>query len=100
MGRARGVYIHYCYEPAALDNLRADYERGRAVFLDFGADLTGLFALTRGICASILTVVFIFQAGSAVGQPFIRNAITRLTALPPGQDERTVMFDGLRSMFR
>jgi len=36
MGRARGVYVHHCYEPAALDNFCADYGRGGTILRHLG----------------------------------------------------------------
>lgn len=45
-----------------------------------GAGLTALGALGRGIFASNLTLVFIFQIAIALGQPFILGCITKLAA--------------------
>jgi len=44
----------------------------------FGAALTAVFSLTRGIFASDFTIVFLSQCGIAVGQPFVMGAITKL----------------------
>ena len=44
----------------------------------FGAVLTAVFGLTRGIFASDFTIVFLSQCGIAVGQPFVMGAITKL----------------------
>jgi len=53
---------------------------GFRVAVGIGAVLTAVFALTRGIFAANLTVVFISQIGIAVGQPLILGAITKLAA--------------------
>lgn len=45
-----------------------------------GAALTGLFGLMRGLAADSYTLVLIAQIGIAVGQPFILNAITSVSA--------------------
>ncbi len=46
----------------------------------FGAVLTAVFGLTRGIFASNFTVVLVSQVGIAVGQPFVIGAITKIAA--------------------
>jgi MFS family permease len=46
----------------------------------FGAVLTAVFGLTRGIFASDFTLVLISQVGLAIGQPFVIGAITKLVA--------------------
>jgi MFS family permease len=53
-----------------------------------GAVLTAVFALTRGIFASNLTIVFLSQIGIAVGQPFVIGAITKIAARWFPVDER------------
>lgn len=45
-----------------------------------GAVLSAVFALTRGIFASNFTVVFLSQAGIALGQPFVLGSITKIAA--------------------
>jgi cyanate permease len=45
-----------------------------------GAVLTAVFALTRGLFAANLTVVFLSQIGIAFGQPLILGSITKLAA--------------------
>jgi cyanate permease len=45
-----------------------------------GALLTGVFGLMRGLFAGHFIWVFIAQAGIAVGQPFILNAMTTVAA--------------------
>jgi MFS family permease len=46
----------------------------------FGAILTGIFGLMRGIVSDNYTLVLISQIGIAVGQPFLLNAITKVAA--------------------
>ena len=53
---------------------------GFRVAVGIGAVLTAVFALTRGLFAANLTIVFISQIGIAVGQPLILGAITKLAA--------------------
>ncbi len=45
-----------------------------------GAGLTAIFGLLRGLMAHDYTMVLISQAGIAVGQPFILNAITKVAS--------------------
>lgn len=45
-----------------------------------GALLTGIFGLTRGFAGDNYNFLLISQAGIAVGQPFLLNAITKLAA--------------------
>ncbi len=53
---------------------------GFRVAVGIGAVLTGGFALMRGIVAADFTLVMIAQIGTAVGQPFILNALTKVAA--------------------
>jgi len=53
---------------------------GIRVAVGIGVVLTGVFGLLRGLMASDYTIVLIAQIGIAVGQPFILNAITTVTA--------------------
>ena len=53
---------------------------GFRVAVSIGAVLTGVFGLMRGIVASNYTLVMIAQIGTAVGQPFILNAMTKVAA--------------------
>jgi len=46
----------------------------------FGAVLSAVFALLRGLFASNFTVVFLSQVGIAIGQPFVIGAITKIAA--------------------
>ena len=45
-----------------------------------GALLTGIFGLTRGLVTTNFTLLLISQVGIAIGQPFLLNAITKLSA--------------------
>jgi cyanate permease len=45
-----------------------------------GAAFTGVFGLIRGFAGTDYTMVLIAQIGIAIGQPFILNAITKLSA--------------------
>jgi MFS family permease len=53
---------------------------GIRVAVGTGAVLTGVFGLMRGLMAHDYTWVLVAQIGIAVGQPFILNAITTVTA--------------------
>ncbi len=53
---------------------------GFRVAVSIGAVLTGVFGLMRGIVASNYTLVMIAQIGTAAGQPFILNALTKVAA--------------------
>jgi sugar phosphate permease len=56
--------------------------------VSLGAALTAVFALTRGLFADNLTLVFASQVGIAVGQPLILGAITKLAARWFRKEER------------
>jgi cyanate permease len=53
---------------------------GFRVAVGIGAILTGVFGLMRGLVASNFTLVMIAQIGTAIGQPFILNALTKVAA--------------------
>ena len=53
---------------------------GIRVAVGIGAALTGIFGLLRGLLASDYTLVLVAQIGIAIGQPFILNAVTTVTA--------------------
>jgi len=53
---------------------------GFRVAVAIGAGLTGVFGLMRGLVASDYTLVLIAQIGIAIGQPFILNAVTKVSA--------------------
>ncbi len=53
---------------------------GFRVAVGIGAALTGIFGLMRGLISSNFTLVMIAQIGTAVGQPFILNAVTKIAA--------------------
>jgi MFS family permease len=46
----------------------------------FGAVVTAVFGLTRGLFGSNFTLVFLSQIGLAIGQPFVIGAITKIAA--------------------
>jgi MFS family permease len=52
-----------------------------------GAILTGVFAFLRIFAGTNYTMVFIFQAGIALGQPFLMNSISKFSAqwFPEGE---------------
>ncbi|MFX1388997.1 MAG: MFS transporter [Promethearchaeota archaeon] len=54
-----------------------------------GAILAGIFGFLRYFAGADYTLVLIFQIGIAVGQPFILNSITRLSANWFPESERT-----------
>lgn len=53
---------------------------GFRIAVGIGAGLTGVFGLMRGLVASNFTLVMVAQIGTAVGQPFILNALTKVAA--------------------
>ncbi|MCJ7802708.1 MAG: MFS transporter [Candidatus Marinimicrobia bacterium] len=53
---------------------------GIKVAVGIGVTLTGIFGLLRGIFSDNYTLVLIAQIGIAIGQPFILNAITTVSA--------------------
>jgi MFS family permease len=53
---------------------------GFRVAVAIGAVLTGVFGLMRGLVASNYTLVLVAQVGIAIGQPFIMNAVTKVSA--------------------
>ena len=53
---------------------------GLRVAVGFGAVLTGIFGLMRGLVATNYTLVLVAQIGIAIGQPFILNAVTTVAA--------------------
>ncbi len=53
---------------------------GFRVAVAIGAGLTGVFGLMRGLVASNYTLVLTAQVGIAIGQPFILNAVTTVSA--------------------
>lgn len=66
----------------------------------FGAILTGVFGLMRGIVSDNYTLVLVSQIGIAVGQPFLLNAITKVAARWFPFDERaTASGMGTLSMY-
>lgn len=53
---------------------------GIKIAVGIGVTLTGIFGLLRGIFSDNYTLVLIAQIGIAIGQPFILNAITSVSA--------------------
>ena len=53
---------------------------GFRVSVAIGAGLTGVFGLMRGLVGSNYALVLIAQVGIAIGQPFILNAVTKVSA--------------------
>ena len=53
---------------------------GFRIAVTIGAVLTGGFGLMRGLVASDYTLVLLAQLGIAIGQPFILNAVTKVSA--------------------
>ncbi|MHA1490442.1 MAG: MFS transporter [Promethearchaeota archaeon] len=54
-----------------------------------GALLIGIFGFLRIFAGNDYTLVLIFQIGIAIGQPFIMNSVTKLSANWFPEDERT-----------
>ncbi|MHA1130547.1 MAG: MFS transporter [Candidatus Helarchaeota archaeon] len=55
-----------------------------------GAIFTGVFGISRIFAGSNFLLVFIFQTGIAIGQPFVMNAISKLSAQWFPEGERAV----------
>ncbi|MHA1323959.1 MAG: MFS transporter [Candidatus Helarchaeota archaeon] len=64
--------------------------KGYKLGASIGAILTGTFGLLRIFAGPDYTLVFIFQAGIAFGQPFVMNAISKLSAQWFPEGERAV----------
>jgi len=64
--------------------------KGFKIGAGLGAILTGVFGLLRIFAGANYTLVFIFQAGIAIGQPFVMNAISKLSAQWFPEGERAV----------
>ncbi|MDF3820001.1 MFS transporter [Leptospira sp. 96542] len=47
----------------------------------FGALLTGVFGFLKGIYAYDYTIVFVCQIGLAIAQPFLLNAVTKISVI-------------------
>ncbi|TGL22419.1 MFS transporter [Leptospira yanagawae] len=54
---------------------------GVKIGVGFGAILTGVFGLLKGFYATDYTMVFICQLGLAIAQPFLLNAVTKISVL-------------------
>jgi cyanate permease len=53
---------------------------GIRIGVRIGAILTGIFGLSRGFAGTNFNLVLVSQIGIAIGQPFLLNAITKLSA--------------------
>jgi MFS family permease len=53
---------------------------GIKIGVGIGAVLTGIFGLTRGLVTTNYSLLLISQIGIAVGQPFLLNSITKISA--------------------
>ncbi len=53
---------------------------GIRIGVGIGALLTGIFGLTRGFAGTNFNLLLVSQIGIAIGQPFLLNAITKLSA--------------------
>lgn len=79
------VYIPVTFISAwVLD--KYDFRIGAGI----GAILAGIFGFLRFLAFNNYALVLIFQIGIAVGQPFILNAVTKLSANWFPEDERTM----------
>ena len=64
--------------------------KGFRIGAGIGAILTGVFAFLRIFAGADYTMVFIFQAGIALGQPFLMNAISKFSAQWFPEGERAI----------
>ena len=79
------VYIPITFVSAwVLD--KYDFRIGAGI----GALLAGIFGLLRFFAFNNYALVLVFQIGIAVGQPFILNAVTKLSANWFPEEERTL----------
>lgn len=53
---------------------------GIRIGVGIGALLTGIFGLTRGFASTNFNLLLVSQIGIAIGQPFLLNSITKLSA--------------------
>ena len=73
---------------------------GIKVGAGLGALLTGFFGLMRGLAGADFNLVMIAQIGIAIGQPFLLNAITKLSASWfPMEERATAAGLGTLSMY-
>lgn len=68
------------YIVMAIPALWAIDRYGMRKAVGFGALLTGVFGLLRGVAPHNYTLVLLSQIGIAIGQPFILNAVTTVAA--------------------
>ncbi|MFX1453400.1 MAG: MFS transporter, partial [Promethearchaeota archaeon] len=78
------VYIPVTFLSAWLID-KYDFKKGAGI----GAVLQGIFGFLRVIAGPNFLLVFIFQLGIAIGQPFLLNSITKLSANWFPESERT-----------
>ncbi|MHA1734068.1 MAG: MFS transporter [Promethearchaeota archaeon] len=64
--------------------------KGFKVGAGIGAVLTGVFGFLRMFSGTNYALVFVFQTGIAVGQPFVLNAVSKLAATWFPEGERAV----------
>ena len=64
--------------------------KGFKVGASIGAILTGVFGLLRIFAGTDYTLVFIFQTGIALGQPFVLNSISKISAQWFPEGERAI----------
>ena len=73
---------------------------GIKIGVGIGAVLTGVFGLTRGLVTTNFTFLLISQLCIAIGQPFLLNAITKLSARWfPASERATASGLGTLSMY-
>jgi cyanate permease len=73
---------------------------GIRLAVGFGAALTGIFGMMRGIVAPNYTLVLVSQIGIAIGQPFILNSVTTVAARWfPVQERATASGFGSLAMY-
>jgi len=64
--------------------------KGFRIGASIGAVLTGVFAFLRIFAGTDYTMIFVFQAGIALGQPFLMNAISKFSAQWFPEGERAI----------
>ncbi|MGV3667586.1 MAG: MFS transporter [Leptospira bouyouniensis] len=73
---------------------------GVKIGVGFGALLTGVFGLLKGFYATDYTMVFVCQLGLAIAQPFLLNAVTKISVLWfPIQERATSVALGTLAQF-
>lgn len=73
---------------------------GVKIGVGFGAVLTGVFGLLKGFYADTYTMVLVCQLGLAIAQPFLLNAVTKISVLWfPIQERATSVALGTLAQF-